>query len=211
MREVYKVQLKQIVDVYVAPLPKAQGRGILYPPERRKEVDVCTHEQVKRQKYYAWKLLEYALERSFGYKIAELSFEKDERGKWTSPACCFSLSHSENALAVAVSRTSVGVDIELVRPQKNRFIQKVLTKEETEIFSTLPVAEQTDYLIGKWAEKESVFKSLALPRFRPSEIQTGEYTLKRKKITLSDETYMLSVAGDFSAVRFFENISLAEE
>lgn len=205
------MQLKQIVDVYVAPLPKGRGRGILYPPARMKEVDVCTHEQVKRQKYYAWKLLEYALERSFGYTIAELSFEKDERGKWTSPACFFSLSHSENALAVAVSGVSVGVDIELVRPQKNRFIQKVLTKEETEVFYTLPDSEQTDYLIGKWSEKESVFKSLDLPRFQPSKIQTGEYTLERKKITLSGETYMLSVAGDISAVRFFENISLAEE
>lgn len=205
------MQLKQIVDVYVAPLPKGRGRGILYPPERMKEVDVCTHERLKRQKYYVWKLLEYALERSFGYTIAELSFEKDERGKWTSPACFFSLSHSENALAVAVSGVSVGVDIELVRPQKNRFIQKVLTKEETEVFYTLPDSEQTDYLIGKWSEKESVFKLLDLPRFQPSKIQTGEYTLERKKITLSGETYMLSVAGDISAVRFFENISLAEE
>lgn len=200
-----------IADVYVATIPEKMEETPLYPPARMQEVLTCTNEQVKRQRYYAWKLLEYALERTFGYKISNLTFEKTKSGKWTSPTCFFSISHSEKAVAVALSRKTIGVDVEILRPTKNGFIEKVLTKTEKGEFSSIPETEQTEYLIGKWTEKESIFKTFGENRFQPAKIETAKYEVKSKKISVLGEEYMLSVAGEtLGNLRFFENIALTD-
>ena len=209
IRQLFKTM--PIADVYVATIPKRMGEKTLHPVERMEEVLNCTNEQVKKQRYYAWKLLEYGLERTFGQKIANLTFEKTKGGKWTSSTCYFSISHSENAVAVVLSRKPIGVDIEILRPTKNGFIEKVLTKKEQTEFSSIPQEDQTEYLIGKWTEKESIFKAYEEGRFQPAKIETGSYFVKSKKLVVDGEEYILSVAGDtLGNLRIFENIDLGE-
>ena len=209
IRQLFKAM--PIADVYVATIPKRMGEKTLHPVERMEEVLNCTNEQVKKQRYYAWMLLEYGLERTFLQKIANLTFEKTKGGKWTSSTCYFSISHSENAVAVVLSRKPIGVDIELLRPTKNGFIEKVLTKKEQTEFSSIPQEDQTEYLIGKWTEKESIFKAYEEGRFQPAKIETGRYFVKSKKLVVDGEEYILSVAGDtLGNLRIFENIDLGE-
>ena len=198
-----------IVDVFIATLPPQNSENELYPKERKQEIETCSNERVKRQKYYVWKLLEYALQRSFGLKIQNLTFTKQRNGKWTCPNCCFSLSHSENALAVAVSRQSVGVDIERIAKAKEGFIQKVLDKEEARLLKDVPNERRDEFLIGKWTEKESIFKAGEELRFQPAKIHTAKHSKTGKKITVAGEEYMLSVACEHvDRVRYFENVDL---
>ena len=65
-----------IADVYVAAIPDVTALTELYPPERQAELDAVTNDRVKTEKWCVWKLLEYALERSFGYKMKDMTFSK---------------------------------------------------------------------------------------------------------------------------------------
>ncbi len=198
-----------IADVFVATIPAEMGSETLYPIERNNEVLACSHEGVKRQKYYAWKLLEYALQRTFAFKIGDLTFTKNKKGKWSVPNCFFSISHSENAVAVAVSREEIGVDIERLSAPKDGFIKKVLTKAETAQLGEVASEMQTQFLIGKWTEKESIFKRENLSAFRPAKINVADYSVASKPIEVNGEEYMLAVATEhLTNVRYYLDVQL---
>ena len=88
-------QKMPIANVYIAEIPNQSEWGEVYPPARQAEIDAVKNEKVKREKYYVWKLLEYALLHAFGKRIEEISFTKSVNGKWECDFCYFSLSHSE--------------------------------------------------------------------------------------------------------------------
>ncbi len=94
---------KTISDVYFSIIPKEIEYEELRPVERNTEVVSIANEKLKKSKYWVWKTLEYALFRSFGYKIQDLDIVKTKKGKWVSKKCFFSLSHSDNIVAVVVS------------------------------------------------------------------------------------------------------------
>ena len=185
-----------IADVYLAKIPEKIGDEPIAFAPRQDEISACTNEQVKRQKYYAWKLLEYALNRSFGYKIDTMEFVKTKYGKWTTPSCFFSISHSKNAVAVAVSRKEIGVDVEIINGAKEEFLKKVLTKAEMKEAGSVSPLEMTAYLVGKWTEKESIFKTLNSGAFRPSKLAVAEHLVLTKKVIGDGEEYSLSVATE---------------
>ena len=202
-----------IVDVYWAELPEIMpenGLETLFPTSRLDEITACSNEVVKRQKYYVWRLLEYALSRTFGYKISALELQKNAHGKWETPKCFFSLSHSGNALAVAVSRTPVGVDIEKINGQKTQFLEKILTENEREQLCL--EEEKTAFLVRKWSEKESIFKTLNEARFLPAKIQTREHSVCSTTVEIAGEEYVLSVATEhLDKVRYIQKTDLIGE
>ena len=74
-----------VLDVYFSEILDSVKLTGLYPPMREKEIAGVSNERVRREKYCAWRLLEYALERSLGLKIEKLEFAKEKSGRWTSP------------------------------------------------------------------------------------------------------------------------------
>ncbi len=198
------------VGVYLTKIPAEIGQGVLYPIERQNEVLACTNEKARRQKYYAWKLLDYALSESFGYKIGDLELCKGKNGKWTSPSCYFSLSHSHNAVAVAVSDRPIGVDVEKLAPKKAEFLQRVLTEQERAEFGLL-VGEKSrlEYLFESWTKKESIFKKAGEGAFRPKKIAVDTIATASKKIEIGGEEYILSVAAENAqAAQYFFDVDL---
>ncbi|MBO5889522.1 MAG: hypothetical protein J6Q58_05220, partial [Clostridia bacterium] len=105
----------KIANVYVYAIPKTPNFSSLYPAERQREIESTLNMKVKEEKYYAWKVLEYALDKTFGYKIEDFAFSKTQYGKWETCGVYFSISHSHRVVAVAVSNEPIGVDIELVK------------------------------------------------------------------------------------------------
>lgn len=207
-----------IADVYWAKIPKTNGAvseekiNLLYPLQRAQEINGCSHEGVKNQKYYVWKLLEYALLRSFGYKIHDLQLEKNANGKWTTSACFFSLSHSNGVVAAAVSRSEIGVDIESLSNAKLEILERVLTDEEKSVYQQ-SIQDANDYrtqfLMEKWTAKESLFKANGGARFQPSKIYADEKFVKTVTEEIDGEKYALSVAtAHLSKIRYFANIDL---
>lgn len=189
-----------VVDLYIAKLPQNENYQALFPNERNEYIEKAKHPHVKRQRYYVWKLLEFALERSFGMKIKELNFNQSDNGKWTTDLCFFSLSHGDNAIAVAVSRKTVGVDIEKLKDSQNdTFARKILSNDEIKEYEALPINKQGEFLICKWTVKESLFKFGDESVFSPSKI-IDDNNVKTDIVSVlvndSVEKYAVSVASE---------------
>ncbi|MBR2620785.1 MAG: lecithin retinol acyltransferase family protein [Clostridia bacterium] len=190
-----------VVDVYVARIPEGGSVKPLTYAEREREIADVSNEKTKAEKYFVWKLLEYALERTFGKKLKKLTVIKNENGKWECPDFAFSLSHSHNAVAVALSRKALGVDIERIAAVKSGVENKILTAREKDEFSALPIEEKNRYLLEKWTQKESVFKSLNQPVFHPEHIETANEQVETQEIEIAGEKYLLTVASPDLAKR----------
>ncbi|MDE6411909.1 MAG: lecithin retinol acyltransferase family protein [Clostridia bacterium] len=198
-----------VLDVYVAEIPETCDFETVLPLARREEIAECSNEAVKRQKYAVWKLFEYGLKRTFGYAIDNLEFTHSASGKWMCNACEFSLSHSGNVVAVALSRKPVGVDIEGVHAVKAELAKKILTDEELAAYSVL-TENREEYLSRKWTEKESLFKRSGGKVFHPSKIAVEGQNLKTERITASDGEYFLTVASDDAQkFKLFSNVNLS--
>ena len=193
-----------IVDLYVTKIPDEVTLSPVYPIARTQEIDNCKNDRVKREKYCAWRLLEYALRRSFGLCLSKMPLKKGDDGKWVADDCFFSLSHCDGVVAVAVSRKPVGVDVEKITDKMEKIKTKFLTEKEL-----CQYVEQTDkslYLAEKWTQKESIFKQHGGKAFLPDKIETSEY--KTHTARLKDfDGYVFSVAADeIKLVRSYQNV-----
>ena len=200
-----------LVDVYVAAIPRDIPLTPLYPDIRQAELDGVSNEGLKREKWCVWKLLEYALERSLGIKMKNVGFEKSSTGRWGTERCDFSLSHCDGAIAVAVSRKPVGVDIECVSLQRQeRFADKILTDGERTLYEQLPEEKRAGFIIEKWTAKEALFKKSGdIPAFIPKDHDTLSGSVRTLTVRAADRDYTLSVATDTpDALRVYEDIDL---
>lgn len=147
-----------MADLYIAPVP-AGSMESLFPPQRQAQLEATKDQDHRLQRYGVWKLLEYALSQSLGLELRRLQLTLDSRGRWSCPECFFSLAHTDGAVAVAVSRFPIGVDLErLDRPVKPGVARKLLSDREQEVFSSLAEPEKNTYLLEKWCIYESLFK-----------------------------------------------------
>ncbi len=199
-----------VVDVYLAKLPDRDVGQPLACPVRQAEVEAITNQQVKREKYYVWKLLEYGLERTFGLKSKDLTFTKNPNGGYKTEKAEFSLSHSGGALAVAISRGPVGVDVEdLAAPCRAGMPQRSMTQKEYAAYQDLPEAEKQAYFVRLWTAKEALFKASHSGSFDPAAQDTDVGLYRSFEKTVGDRVYALSVAtATPERIRVFENIQL---
>ncbi len=211
VRELFKKM--PVVHVYIASLPQDEPIGKLECRERMDEIASISNEKVKREKYFVWKLLCYALERSFGKRGNKLSFKKESNGAWSVNDVEISISHSGNALAVAVSRGAVGIDIERVHtPRAERMAEFVMSEAELEEFSLIPDEKKEERLIEIWTLKEAIFKSQKLDRFIPREHDIASATYKTNSVIIDGEKYVWSVATKTpEIVRVFTDIDLTKK
>lgn len=199
-----------MIDVYVAVLPKSEAGAPLSCSERQKEIDALRNERVRREKYYVWRLLEYAIKNSLGADASRLCFTKGKNERWSCEGFEFSLSHSGSALAVAISDKAVGVDVERIRVRRaERMAEYILTSRELCEYEILSDEEKEEWLIHKWCEKEAIFKSWDKEFFSPSKIETADFFCVSRSFELSGERYILSVAADScDEIRIFDDVKL---
>lgn len=183
-----------ILNVYYAVKPSEYKYEKVLPKERQKEIACCKNEKVKSDKYFVWRLLEYGLKNTFGLDIKNVDFVKNEHGKWQCPNCFFSLSHSEDVVAVAISNKPVGVDVEVIKQPKVLGLEnKILSDNEFIEFSKLSNEEKDKKILEIWSQKESVFKMLDESSFKPKDVVCDKATT-----TMLEERgneYCLSVAN----------------
>ena len=199
------------LDVYIARIPDGKKLAPLYPKQRDKEVRSVKNEEVRKHKYYAWRLFEHALLKTFAYDIKKLEFTKAESGKWSCPSCEFSISHSGELVAVALSRKPVGVDIQVQKALiSSTFEDRMLTEKERQTLTALDDEKkrQTE-LIKLWTIKESIFKTFNSDKYIPAEIETSDYETYSETVDVDGVTYHLAVCGsDISKIRIFKDIIL---
>jgi phosphopantetheine--protein transferase-like protein len=178
--------------VYYAIIPESLEVVPVYPKLRSDEIFSAKSEKARREKFAVWKLLEYALTRQLGKEMEFFTFSKTASGKWQADGVEFSLSHSGRLVAVALSDSPVGVDVEKITPRAVSVAEKVLSKEEFASYALLSDREKTEFFVQKWTEKESLFKRSGENAFFESKICEGD-TLSRK-IETDGEEYFLTVA-----------------
>lgn len=161
-------------DLYIAAVPAGE-MGRVLPLRRQAQLEETRDLAHRRQRYFAWKLLEYGLRQSLGLSMEQVGFSLDDWGRWSCDACFFSLSHSADAVAVAISDAPVGVDLEkLDRKTRPGLERKILTAAQLREFHALPESRQAAYLLGKWCERESLFKwKEAAPAMEPPRLCAG--------------------------------------
>ena len=198
-----------MIYVYVAKLPPTESAEALSNIERQAEIDAISNERVRREKYYVWRLLEYAMRQSLGIDPAEVLFKKSANGKWTCEVCEFSLSHSGDALAVVISKEPVGVDIERERIKRpDAMANFILTANERREYENISNEAREKYLIRKWCEKESAFKLQGKESFKPSEIETAEFFSTVTETELLSEKYILAVSSKSKdTVKIFSGVT----
>lgn len=141
--------LEKEVHVYISPIP--QTLGSIKNEDRLEEIDRATNYSVKRQKTYAWNLLEYALRESLNIDIDNIGIKKNNNGKLVCKECELSLSHSGQWVAVGLSHQKIGIDIERNRKIPLALIDKyAYSKEESLAGEKAPLVW--------WTRKEAVFK-----------------------------------------------------
>ena len=200
-----------VLDVYIARIPESYKLKPLYPKQRYKEVRAVKNDEVRKHKYFAWKLLEYALMHSFAYDITKLELTKSPSGKWVSPSCEFSITHSGDLVAVAVSKKPVGVDIQVQKDVlSSSFAERMFTKDEQEALALLPDDQaRKNELLNLWAQKESIFKTFNSDKYIPAEIETSDYKTHSETVDVDGVTYHIAVCGlDISKIRIFKNVIL---
>ena len=195
---IVKTASKANTAVYVTKFPFCLRDDKIVPPERAEEIESCSNTKVKAQKYYAWKLLEMALLHSLGLNIENLDLRRNKSGKWECAKCYFSLSHSGDYVAVAVSEKPVGVDIE--KQDKSRFTDaladKILTECEAAAISRLNDEERKVALNIIWTKKEAIFKLEGGKAFQPKQTETSKYSTRTKTLSCGTASYIITVASD---------------
>ena len=187
--------------VYFAPLPDGEIGAPLLPEARWLAVKDIKNDKVKKEKYFAWRLLEYGLSDSFGLTVAEAALTVGEFGRWSSPYVFFSISHSSGALAVAISDSPCGIDIE---PECGRWSEELakryLNDEEYARYSANPEASRREEFLKIWTTKEAIFKASGKEHFSPRDTDTASHEYKTIKVTIGEGSYIASAVfcGDIT-------------
>lgn len=192
-------------DVYVERIPDDLVIEKVYPNERNEEIENSDSEKVRKERFFVWKLLEYAINKTFNLKKENLHFEKQESGKWTCKECYFSLSHSHGAVAVAVSNSLVGVGIELFEKPKEKAIESRLTPSEKAELEKIDAENRWKYLITAWSKKESFFKAKGKGEFFPSKIDTKKNQIDSKIVVVGEKEYVLSICFENENINYHES------
>lgn len=189
--------------VIVSKIPKDVEFFEVYPPERQEQIEKCSNINVKTEKYFAWQTLRYSMEKYLDAPFESHNLCRNDNGKWISDKCYFSISHSQGVVAVAVSTQNVGVDIEAVKRHKVGLESKILTQNEMQYLSGLDPTAAEEYVIRKWSEKESIFKTLDQKGFAPTNIETANFSVNSQALDIDGERFILSIsAADLENIDF---------
>ena len=190
---------KSRVELYVSALPNLPLGYPLYPQEREDEIRSLSDEVSQREKYFAWRLLERAVRDSLGLELSELGLRR-KNGKWCSDRAELSISHSGDALAVAVSSIPVGVDIEPIGNKiRDGVARRFFSKDEFSTYLSADSDMREEVFLRIWTAKEAVFKSTGDVAFAPSSVDTATLSVYTEKIDVEGREYVVAAYcdGDF--------------
>lgn len=187
-------------DIIVAYAPVKQPARVypLHPYERQVEVDKCKNEMARLEKYSVWRLLEKTVRTYLNLDFDNLKFTKTDNGQWICPDFCFSLSHTNGLICVAISADPIGVDTELVREINLNLKEKILTPNELSALEDISGEDVGPYLLEAWVRKESIFKKTGGKALLPNRTEASAYHTTLRYVSIGEANFLISVASDFS-------------
>ena len=181
--------MSQETVVFVEKWPFSVENNLIYPQKRAKEIEKCKNFDVKNQKFFAWKLLEKACKK-MGFEFEKIDFYK-EKNKWKCDKFYFSISHSKNAVALAISDEKIGIDIEKKDISRFDKLGKKILCNKNEKIDDNNAGVQLNIL---WTAKEALFKCGENAVFIPSNEDTTAANIESRLLRVGDEKFFLSVA-----------------
>jgi 4'-phosphopantetheinyl transferase len=105
-------------------------------------------------------LSRFILSQKLGIKSKAIIFNKSENGKpfLENRNAHFNLSHSGNWVVLALSKSEVGIDVELIRPVNYRIAERFFSPAEVRLLNTRKDNDKLDYFFDLWTLKESYLK-----------------------------------------------------
>jgi len=131
------------------------------------EIERCerTNHAAARERFRRGRIiLRNVLGRSLGIEARDVPLILGEYGKpmLVSEDWHFNLSHTEGVLFLAVSRSIVGIDVEMPSPGRDihGLVNRYFTEVERHRFAELPEELQPEAFLRGWTCKEAVLKAL---------------------------------------------------
>lgn len=181
---------RPVCDVYVANFsPEQIGEeriGAILCAARRREIEATSNAALRAARIRDWEVLSLAAGRSLKICAADAQFRKKIGGKWVCDKFEFSLTHTKNAVAAAVSNHPVGVDMEFVGEIAERFAPERLDGMRKRYFTAgeqLAFGGGAEDFARCFTAKEAAFKRSGKGAFRPSRIDTAKEPLVTFRLT----------------------------
>jgi 4'-phosphopantetheinyl transferase len=185
-------------------------------------VSVNKQEKIKKLKYSIDKKLSLCAElivrhdiyKELGITNDAIEFKTGVNGKpylYGKYKYEFNISHTRNAIAVAVSDKAIGVDIELIRVPDMRIANRFFSKDEMAYITEAERGSNRAFY-EIWTKKEAYIKNrgggLAIPL---SSFNVFDPNIIKKIDTISMNSYVLSICSDYYNCGDFLQIELLEE
>ena len=164
-------------EIYVARLSETVPERHFFCEEREREIRETQNPNLKAGRILDWQILLYAAEHALGLREEEIRFYKDPSGKWCCEQFFFSLSHTQDAVAVGISDAAIGIDIENAAARRRlhdsdaafaeRMRRKICASEKE-------LADNEKGVLQLWLLKESIYKCYG-GQFDPAAIETDRY------------------------------------
>lgn len=188
-------------------------------PERRSKINALKRPEDKKLSLGVEALLKYAFERN-GFDYSKTLFSRDANGKpyAVNRDIFFSLSHSKNRVACALSNGNIGCDAEFIGKCDFRLAKRFYSDLEYSRISSLKTEEERTLEFYKiWTAKESYlkaigtgmrvpFNSFCVPHNSETPISSadgGNYYIYNR----IENGYSMSVCSVFSISPSFEYVS----
>ena len=178
---------KEPVEVWVCRVGDEPDGTDVHPALRREEIDSTADPLLKRQRVADWQLLSRMIRQRTGKEARDFAFSRTPAGKWVCDGPCFSLSHSGDWAAAAVSDQPVGVDIEALSGRDEEALRDNLSR----LLTGDGTKGLTD-LLALWTRKESWFKRSEEAAFDPQNAPPQDPVTRTY---LRDGDWCLSVSG----------------
>ena len=176
--------------VFIAPVKMFKDNTVL-PKYTTKELKKITNKSLISQKVAAYGLLKYAVEEILRIQDDFANLKKTKTGKPVSKNYNFSISHTPDLIAVALSKCNVGIDLELVDERQDfRLLKKSMLNQD----ETIEIGNLLDSY-NVWTKKEAIYKYKDEKCFNPKQIKIDDVACKTIELEYESEKYVLSVAS----------------
>ena len=184
------------VDIFIMKIDDVSDAPIL-DAKRAEYIEKATDPRTRRERRAAWQLLLTGL-KARGIDPEKIEITREECGRWTSPEVCFSLSHTRDAVAVAVADKPVGIDIEEIKERDiTALSRRALTEREREELDMAPPEESLTRFYEIWCKKEAYFKTLGSDAFVPNRVESAEAGAISRIVEIDGKRFAVAVAvGD---------------
>lgn len=165
----------------------------LLSEDQRKKIDRRQAEIAKKLSLISMAFVRLKASEILGIKNEDLQFRYNEFGKpylANCPDFYFNISHTKNALAIAIADKEIGVDIEKIKKYNPKIADRYFTLEEANYLKEHSTAED---FFEIWTKKEAYLKWLGTGL---SASLNSFNTLEQKNIrTIHLEEYIISVCS----------------